>query len=274
MKNILPLLHNKANKKGLKISPPEDDESTNDKISEFSSLLSEVQSNLKFIENKNDELIELRNEIENIIDSKKETEIFEKMNKIISDVQIKQKKIKIIIDNLNEKLTEINKNKKNKNNTEFRIKQNLFGSITKKYQNIIIKFNSIENEIKNIIQIKMIRRAEIALGHDLNEKEKNDILNAPKMVQKIYEKKLTGAAHVKLINTINDLEERNKEIKNLEKSIIKLHNLIIELNKLVYLQGEMIDNIEQNIKQAKDYVLEAEGNINESLKNVKKCIIF
>ncbi len=36
----------------------------------------------------------------------------------------------------------------------------------------------------------------------------------------------------------------------------------------------MIDNIEQNIKQAKDYVLEAEGNINESLKNVKKCIIF
>ena len=274
MKNILPLLHNKANKKGLKISLPEDDESTNDEISEFSSLLSEVQSNLKFIENKNDELIELRNEIENIIDSKKETEISEKMNKIISDVQIKQKKIKIIIDNLNEQLTEINKNKKNKNNTEFRIKQNLFGSITKKYQNIIIKFNSIENEIKNIIQIKMIRKAEIALGHDLNEKEKNDILNAPKMVQKIYEKKLTGAAHVKLINTINDLEERNKEIKNLEKSIIKLHNLIIELNKLVYLQGEMIDNIEQNIKQAKDYVLEAEGNINESLKNVKKCIIF
>ena len=274
MKNILPLLHNKANKKGLKISLPEDDESTNDEISEFSSLLSEVQSNLKFIENKNDELIELRNEIENIIDSKKETEISEKMNKIILDVQIKQKKIKIIIDNLNEQLTEINKNKKNKNNTEFRIKQNLFGSITKKYQNIIIKFNSIENEIKNIIQIKMIRRVEIALGHDLNEKEKNDILNAPKMVQKIYEKKLTGAAHVKLINTINDLEERNKEIKNLEKSIIKLNNLIIELNKLVYLQGEMIDNIEQNIKQAKDYVLEAEGNINESLKNVKKCIIF
>ena len=272
MKNILPLLHIKANKKGLKISPPEDDESTNDEISEFSSLLSEVQSNLKFIENKNDELIELRNEIENVIDSKKETEISEKMNKIISDVQIKQKKIKIIIDNLNEQLTEINK--KDKKNTEFRIKQNLFGAITKKYQNIIIKFNSIENEIKNIIQIKMIRKAEIALGHDLNEKEKNDILNAPKMVQKIYEKKLTGAAHVKLINTINDLEERNKELKNLEKSIIQLHNLIIELNKLVYLQGEMIDNIEQNIKQAKYYVLNAEENINESLKNVKKCIIF
>ena len=48
-----------------------------------------LKSKLKFIEKKNDELIELRNEIENVIDSKKETEISEKMNKIISEVQIK-----------------------------------------------------------------------------------------------------------------------------------------------------------------------------------------
>ena len=275
----LPLLHDLAKEKGLDISLPEEDESTTEEISEFSSLISEAQNHIKFIEKKNDELIELRNEVENAIDSKNENEISENMNKIITDVQIKQKSLKNIIDNLKDQITELNENDQEKNNPETRIKQNLFGALAKKYQDVTIKFQTIENEIKNIIQKKMIRGAEIALGHDLNEKEKNDILNEPKMVQKIYEDKLTGAAPIQLLNAVSDLEERHKEIKNLEKSILQLHNLIMELNQLVHLQGEMIDNIEQNIKQAKEYVQKAEKNVIKAKKNYqkarkKKCIIL
>jgi len=275
----LPLLHDLAKEKGLEISLPEDDESTTDKIEEFSSLISEAQGHIKFIEKKNDELIELRNEVENAIDSKQESEISNQINQIINDVQTKQKSLKNIVENLNEQIKKLKNNEKEKENPEIRIKQNLLGALTKKYQDISIKFQTIENEIKNLIQNKMIRSAEIALGHDLNENEKNDILIEPKRVQKIYEDKLTGAAHIKLLNAVSDLEERHKDIKNLERSIIQLHNLIMELNQLVHLQGEMIDNIEQNIKQAKNYVQKAEINLEESKKNYqkarkKKCIIL
>ena len=275
----LPLLHDLAKEKGLEISLPEDDESTTDKIEEFSSLISEAQGHIKFIEKKNDELIELRNEVENAIDSKQESEISNQINQIINDVQTKQKSLKNIVENLNEQIEKLKNNEKEKENPEIRIKQNLLGALTKKYQDISIKFQTIENEIKNLIQNKMIRSAEIALGHDLNENEKNDILIEPKRVQKIYEDKLTGAAHIKLLNAVSDLEERHKDIKNLERSIIQLHNLIMELNQLVHLQGEMIDNIEQNIKQAKNYVQKAEINLEKSKKNYqkarkKKCIIL
>ena len=203
----LPLLHDLAKEKGLEISLPEDDESTTDEIEEFSSLISEAQGHIKFIEKKNEELIELRNEVENAIDSKQESEISNQINKIINDVQTKQKSLKNIVENLNEQIEELKNNEKEKENPEIRIKQNLLGALTKKYQDISIKFQTIENEIKNLIQNKMIRSAEIALGHDLNENEKNDILIEPKRVQKIYEDKLTGDAHIKLINAVSDLEE-------------------------------------------------------------------
>lgn len=52
---------------------------------------------------------------------------------------------------------------------------------------------------------------------------------------------------------------------------MKVHELIIELAKLVQYQGEMIDNIEVNIKTAKDYVQQAEKDIVQSKKNMEKA---
>jgi syntaxin 1B/2/3 len=58
-----------------------------------------------------------------------------------------------------------------------------------------------------------------------------------------------------------------------------VHQLFNELAALVQLQGELIDNIEANIKTAKDYVERAEVDIIQSKKNMqsarkKKCCIL
>ena len=75
------------------------------------------------------------------------------------------------------------------------------------------------------------------------------------------------------------MEERHKDIKNLEKSILQVHNLIIDLSKLVQLQGEMIDNIDVNIQKAKNYVDKGQKNLIKAKENMKKarkkkCIIL
>ena len=69
-----------------------------------------------------------------------------------------------------------------------------------------------------------------------------------------------GVAHIKLINVLNDIEERHKDIKNLEKSILQVHKVIGELSRLVKYQGELIDKFEVNIQKAKNYVFKAEKN--------------
>lgn len=58
-----------------------------------------------------------------------------------------------------------------------------------------------------------------------------------------------------------------------------MQQLFIELAALVKLQGEMIDNIEVNIRTAKDHVIAAEKDIIISKKNMqsarkKKCCIL
>ena len=99
----------------------------------------------------------------------------------------------------------------------------------------------------------MVRAAEIAVNQELTEKQRKEVIKNLQMIQQIYENKWTGAAHIKLQNAVRDLEERHRDIKNLEKSILQVHNTIEELNALIKYQWEIIDNIEINIKNVKNY---------------------
>lgn len=276
----MPLLQSKARQKGYDLTPPTDEGDDEDnRINEFSSKIAEAQSNIKFIDLKNDQLLEAKGEVENATGNEQQTAVSEKINRIVDEVQGRQNKMKTTIDELDEMVKAAKEDDKDGNKTETRVKQNLFGAMIKKYQSTCLRFQTLESEIKSIMQTKIVRSAEIALGRRLEDQEKIEVLNEPQTVQKLYENKLKGAAHVKLQNAVADLEDRHKDIKNLEKSILQVHNLIIELSKLVQLQGEMIDNIEVNIKTAKDYVQSAEKDIIQSKKNLqsarkKKIIIL
>ena len=45
--------------------------------------------------------------------------------------------------------------------------------------------------------------------------------------------------------------------------------MIAELNKLVIYQGEMIDNIVENVSKSKDYIFKAERELNKAKEKMK-----
>ena len=244
-------------------------------MADFSSSIANCQSHIKNIESKIDQLIRLKNDVISST-GQEEREISQKINGIVNNVQQSQAQMDKLIKNL--RLT-LDQEEQSRDNPEFRIKNNLFGAMLKKYQNTCMRFQNEESEIKNIIQTKLVRAAEIAVNQELTEEQKKEVIENPQMIQQMYENKLTGAAHIKLQNAVKDLEERHRDIKNLEKSILQVHNMIIELSKLVQLQGEMIDNICDNIATAKADALSAQEDIFKSKENMMKarklrCIII
>lgn len=162
---------------------------------------------------------------------------------------------------------------------ERRISKNLHGATVKNFQDAMIQFQSLESELKSINERMIIRSAEIASGKKLTDEEKKEIVLNPEMAQKMIQDKLSGQAHSKLQNAVRDLEERHAEIRKLENSIMEVHKLIEELAGLVNLQGEMIDDICENIAVSKSNVNDAEENIIKAKENMisarkKKCIIL
>ena len=236
-------------------------------MADFSTAIATCQSHIKNIESKVDQLIRIKNDVINST-GQEERENSQKINGIVNNVQKTQTQMDRLIKELRAML---NQDNINKDDPELRIKNNLFGAMLKKYQTTCLRFQNEESEIKNIIQTKLVRAAEIAVNEELTEQQRKEVIENPQMIQQMYENKLTGAAHIKLQNAVRDLEERHRDIKKLEKSILQVHNMIIELSKLVQLQGEMIDNIEVNIQKAKDYVLKGEKHVAKAKKNMESA---
>ncbi len=74
-----------------------------------------------------------------------------------------------------------------------------------KYKNTCMRFQKEENDIKNIIETKLIRAAEIVINQELSEEEKQKVIEDPQIIQVMYQNKLTGKAHIQLINYVRDI---------------------------------------------------------------------
>ena len=73
------------------------------------------------------------------------------------------------------------------NNKELELRGNkiLLTALIKKYQNIWNKYTGIKNDINEIKNNKVVNDAEIALGRSLTGKEKNEIIEDPKIIKQI-----------------------------------------------------------------------------------------
>ena len=239
----------------------------------------EAQKMINVIKSNNITLQKQKDVLINSLSSEDRNRVNLVIQQIITKNSEYQNKIKTILrENYVNFISEIDDNI-NLYPQERRISKNLHGSTVKNFQDTMIQFQSLEAELKSINERMIIRSAEIATGKQFTDEEKKEIVMNPEMAQKMIQDKLSGQAHSKLQNAVRDLEERHAEIKKLETSIMEVHKLIEELAGLVQLQGEMIDDICENIAVSKTNVTDAEENIIKAKENMisarkKKCIIL
>ena len=151
-------------------------------MSDFSSKISFCQKEIKNIEIKINEIIYLKNSVINSTD-KEERILAQKINNISSEVNKYQNNI----DNIIKELKPLIDTKPFSDNEkiDLRIKQNLFNSMIQKYKNVCIRFSKQESDIKNIIQTKLVRAAEIAVNQELTEEQRKEVIENPQMIQQM-----------------------------------------------------------------------------------------
>ena len=70
-----------------------------------------------------------------------------------------------------------------------------------------------------------------------------------------------AGVHSKIKTTVDDIQNKYKDILRLEQNVNDLFELFQELAVLIQAQGEMLDNIEANLEDATDYVEKAEVHL-------------
>ena len=282
MNDLLQAFRDKGKKKGFTFNEKllkEENVRVDIELQNFIKNNGEAQKLINILKENNITLKKQKEVLINSVSSEDKNKVNAIIQQIISQNSQHQSKIKNILEeNYNNFISDIEDNG-NLSPQERRISKNLHGATVKNFQDIMIQFQSLESELKSINENNIIRSAEIASGKKLSNEEKKEIVMNPEMAQKMIQEKLSGQSHTKLQNAVRDLEERHAEIRKLEKSIMEVHKLIEELAGLVKLQGEMIDDICENIAASKSNVNDAEENIIKAKENMisarkKKCFIL
>jgi len=151
---------------------------------------------------------------------------------------------------------------------ETRIKDVTYRALKGKFAEILKDSQNTQIEYKTAVKAKIVRQAKI-IDPTLTQEQVEAVCSDPDGASNLLASKMLGPGHVKLQHAVADIKDKYKDILRLERSVEMVHQMFVDMQMLVQAQGEMLDNIELNIQDAKDYMQKGVKQLDNAKKSHK-----
>mmetsp|Transcript_21995 Transcript_21995/g.61047 ORF Transcript_21995/g.61047 Transcript_21995/m.61047 type:complete len:306 (-) Transcript_21995:162-1079(-) len=126
--------------------------------------------------------------------------------------------------------------------------------LQKKLKDQLVEFEAYQKKITDDQHQQAARQLFARTGHkpseDMVEKAVNEGVTG--LFSRGFAQQEDGKGHV--LDTLAEITERREAVKQLEKSLIELHQIFLDMAVLVEAQGEELDNIEAQVAKSHEYV--------------------
>ncbi|XP_053312892.1 syntaxin-19 [Spea bombifrons] len=147
-----------------------------------------------------------------------------------------------------------------------RILRTQHAALCKNFHNIMLRYNETIASKQAKCKTFIIRQLEVA-GKDVSEEEVDKMLEQGKW--DIFNENLITEVKITKVK-LSEIEQRHKELVNLENQMKELKDLFFQISLLVEEQGEMIENIEIATKNTEDHVQKTNEKFRLAVKYKKK----
>ncbi|XP_036059694.1 syntaxin-19 [Onychomys torridus] len=143
-----------------------------------------------------------------------------------------------------------------------RILKSQYAAMFRHFQQTMFLYNDTIASKQEKCKTFIIRQLEVA-GKEVSEEEVNDMLHQGKW-EVFNESLLTETSITKA--QLSEIEQRHKELVNLENQVKDLRDLFMQISLLVEEQGESINNIEVMVTSTKEYVINTKEKFGLAVK--------
>lgn len=182
------------------------------------------------------------------------------------------KKIKLQAEHINRALGDVVREVKKSevengpSSVSTRILKSQYAAMFRRFQQTMFLYNDTIALKQEKCKTFIVRQLEVA-GKEVSEEEVNDMLHHGKW-EVFNESLLTETSMTKA--QLSEIEQRHKELVNLENQVKDLRDLFIQISLLVEEQGESINNIEVMVNSTKDYVNNTKEKFGLAVKYKRK----
>ena len=85
----------------------------------------------------------------------------------------------------------------------------------------------------------------------------------------IFQKAMMEQGRGQILDTVAEIQERHNAVKELERKLLELHQIFLDMSVLVERRGEMLDNIENQVSKSVDYVHKGQVSLIQARKYQK-----
>ncbi|CAJ1079907.1 syntaxin-19 [Xyrichtys novacula] len=212
-------------------------------------FLSEAQQIRDDIEVLETEVLKFGQQQKTLVATMRRFSVMKKESSITRDIKLQAESLHRRLDALS-KQVQRTEDHQGPNAVTTRIQQSQHAALYRKFQQVMLQYNegllSKQERCKHFI----IRQLEVS-GRDVTEEEVNNMVATGQW--DVFNENLLNDAKITR-SQLSEIEQRHKELLNLENNIKELRDLFMDIFMLVEEQGAYIEHIQTNVERTQDYV--------------------
>ena len=248
-----------------------------DFLTDFFGDVELVKKHVNVIKNVTKRIGEIQQQVVLATTNDKEAELSAELKPLVEETNKKANIAKQILQKLREDTERMKGNTAQQ--SEVRIRENLVSTLTRKVVDVMKEYQSVQTKYKTEIKKKVKRQVQIVKA-DASSEEIDAILRSGGADQVFKDAILKGEAADSVKNMYMHVADKYQDVLTIEASVAELHQMFIDFALLTEQQGELLDQIEFQVKAASDYIDEGNSEMIKAIeiqKNIRKrqcCILF
>ncbi|XP_018445893.1 syntaxin-132 isoform X2 [Raphanus sativus] len=126
-------------------------------------------------------------------------------------------------------------------------------SLKKKFKDKMAEFQVLRENIQQEYRDVVDRRIFTVTGQRADEDTIDELIETGNSEQ-IFQKAIQEQGRGQVMDTLAEIQERHDAVRDLEKKLLDLQQIFMDMAVLVDAQGEMLDNIESQVSSAVEHV--------------------
>ncbi|KAJ0966110.1 hypothetical protein J5N97_027248 [Dioscorea zingiberensis] len=149
-------------------------------------------------------------------------------------------------------------------------------SLKKKLKERMNDFQKLRETIQTEYREVVERRVFTVTGSQPTDEMIDDLIETGTSEQ-ILQKAIQEMGRGQVMDTLKEIQERHDTVKEIEKKLLDLHQVFMDMAVLVEAQGEMLDNIETQVANAVNHVQSGNEALHTAKmlqKKSRKCMLI
>lgn len=238
-------------------------------MKQFFNDVESIKDDISSVSSATEKIISLKDKAVLATSEQEETQISDTIRTLVESTNKRAKTCKNLLGLLKQENTNLLE-KKDITATDLRVRENLVNTLLRKFIDEMKRYQQAQQNYKTDVKKKVTRQIQI-IKPDATDQEVDEIMRSEGGREGLLQQQiLSGGVNDQIKTQYRQVAGKYQDVLTLEASVAELHQMFLDFALLTEQQGELLDQIEYQVRTAADYVEDANVDVYEAINYQKK----